>query len=157
MIRCVTVLFFVLVTLTMHAQQLNLDQCIDLAIKNNIGLKKENLTLKYKEKELQFQKNNDLEETRFVDNATWEKLHRFDACGLIVNGEINVKAVQQALANAGEEPGKVDGAMGKQTKRALIAFQKSKGFRGDGVIGPKTLYILAQQLEGCTETEGEKE
>src|SRR5262245_60800757 len=45
---------------------------------------------------LLFQKNNDLEETRFIDKATWEKLHMFDECGLTVKGNINIQAVQQA-------------------------------------------------------------
>ena len=96
---------------------------------------------------LQFQKNNDLEETRFVDKATWEKLHMFDSCGLIVDGAINAQGVQQALVNAGFQIGKVDGVMGPQTKKMLVAFQKSKGLRGDGVIGIQTLHLLAEYLE----------
>ena len=96
---------------------------------------------------LQFQKNNDLEETRFVDKATWEKLHMFDSCGLIVDGTINAQGVQQALVNAGFQIGKVDGVMGPQTKKMLVAFQKSKGLRGDGVIGIQTLHLLAEYLE----------
>lgn len=96
---------------------------------------------------LQFQKNNDLEETRFIDKATWEKLHMFDACGLIVKGTINIQAVQTALISAGYQLGKVDGVMGNQTKKALVAFQKSNGLRGDGVIGMQTLNLLARHLQ----------
>lgn len=102
---------------------------------------------------LQFQKNNGLEETRFIDKATWEKLHVFDACGLIVNGSISAKAVQQALVNAGFKIGKVDGVMGPQTKKMLVEFQKSKGLRGDGVIGIQTLRFLAEHLPESTDLE----
>lgn len=96
---------------------------------------------------LRFQKENNLEETRFVDKATWGKLHAFDASGLVVNGEVNIKVVQQALENAGFHIGKIDGALGPQTKRMIVMFQKSKGLRGDGIIGTQTLKFLAQYLE----------
>lgn len=106
---------------------------------------------------VQFQRNNDLEETRFVDKATWEKLHMFDACGLIVNGSVDAKAVQQALANAGFKAGRIDGVMGPQTKKALVDFQKANGLRGDGVIGLQTMTILAVHLGAKLETSDGKE
>lgn len=106
---------------------------------------------------VQFQRNNDLEETRFVDKATWEKLHMFDGCGLVVNGSVDAKAVQQALANAGFKVGKVDGVMGPQTKKALVEFQKSNGLRGDGVIGLQTMTLLARHLGADIETSAAKE
>jgi peptidoglycan hydrolase-like protein with peptidoglycan-binding domain len=105
---------------------------------------------------LQFQKNNDLEETRFVDKATWEKLHMFDSCGLIANGAVDVHGVQRALLNAGLHIGKVDGVMGPQTKKMLVVFQKSKGLRGDGVIGIQTLSLLAEHLEEHSESAADK-
>ena len=95
---------------------------------------------------LQFQKNNNLEETRFIDQATWAKLHMFDECGLVTQGSINVQGVQLALLNAGFDIGKVDGVMGPKTKKMIIDFQKSKGLRGDGVIGLQTLQYLSQHL-----------
>lgn len=95
---------------------------------------------------LQFQKNNNLDETRFIDQATWDKLHMFDGCGLIKNGSINVPGVQLALLNAGFEIGKVDGVMGPKTKKMLVDFQRSKGLKGDGVIGLQTLQYLSQHL-----------
>jgi peptidoglycan hydrolase-like protein with peptidoglycan-binding domain len=102
---------------------------------------------------LKFQKDNNLDETRFVDKATWEKLHQFEACGLVVDGEINVMAVQQALNNAGLNAGRVDGQLGPQTKRTLVAFQKSKGLKGDGIIGLQTLRLLAEHLDAPAEQE----
>lgn len=100
---------------------------------------------------VQFQRNNDLEETRFVDKATWERLHMFDACGLVKDGSVDAKAVQQALMNAGFKVGRVDGVMGPQTKKALVDFQKANGLRGDGVIGLQTMTLLATHLEGHME------
>jgi peptidoglycan hydrolase-like protein with peptidoglycan-binding domain len=100
---------------------------------------------------LKFQKDNGLEETRFVDNATWDKLHMFEGSGLIVDGEISIKAVQQALNNAGFNVGRVDGQLGPQSKRMIIAFQKSKGLKGDGIIGIQTLRLLAENLESSAE------
>lgn len=99
---------------------------------------------------LQFQKNNGLDENRFIDKATWEKLHMFDACGLTVNGTVNVRAVQLALFNAGLDVGKIDGVMGKKSKMMLVDFQKSNGLRGDGVIGLQTLKLLAAHLDDAS-------
>ena len=99
---------------------------------------------------LKFQKDNNLEETRFVDQATWDKLHVFEASGLVTGGDINAKAVQQALSNAGLDVS-VDGRMGPHTKQMLIAFQKSKGLKGDGIIGAQTLRLLAESLQSSTD------
>lgn len=100
---------------------------------------------------VQFQKNNDLEETRFIDKATWEKLHMFDACGLVKDGSVQTVAVQQALINAGFKVGRADGVMGPVTKKALVDFQKANGLRGDAVIGLQTMTLLAQYLGGHEE------
>lgn len=99
---------------------------------------------------LQFQKNNGLTENRFIDKATWDKLHMFDACGLTLNGAVNPRGVQLALLNAGFSIGKVDGVIGKKTKQMIVEFQKSKGLKGDGVIGLQTLKLLALHLDDAT-------
>jgi len=95
---------------------------------------------------VQFQKDNGLELTRFVDNATWEKLNMFAGSGLIIDGEVNIGQVQMALKNAGFDTGPVDGQMGKRTKAMLASFQKRKGLKADGIIGFKTLRELAEYL-----------
>jgi len=54
----------------------------------------------------------------------------------------NIKQIQTALRNAGYNPGKVDGKMGKQTRDAIKAFQAANNLPADGVVGKKTWEIL---------------
>ena len=94
----------------------------------------------------EFQRDNGLKETRFVDKATWEKLMVFKDNNFIVKNKLNVKLVQTALKEAGFDPGAVDGKMGTKTKKAIIAFQNSAGLKADGKIGYKTLVKLNDVL-----------
>lgn len=55
---------------------------------------------------------------------------------------MSVKAIQQALKNAGFDPGPIDGIKGTKTIAAIKAFQKSKGLVVDGIVGPKTTAAL---------------
>ena len=93
-----------------------------------------------------FQEDNNLKVTRFVDNATWEALNAFNANGLVVEGEINVKTVQTALKNAGFNPGSIDGQWGPKTEENLRKFQKAMGLEPDGIIGFRTIKELADFL-----------
>jgi peptidoglycan L-alanyl-D-glutamate endopeptidase CwlK len=54
----------------------------------------------------------------------------------------DVTALQQALANAGFNPGNADGIFGLGTEAAVLAFQRSKGLAADGVVGPSTATAL---------------
>jgi len=94
----------------------------------------------------QFQADNGLPVTRFVDKETWERLNIFSATGLVENGILNIKAVQQALKISGFDPGPVDGRMGTLSAEALKNFQMSRGLAPDGKIGFKTLRELSWQL-----------
>jgi len=93
-----------------------------------------------------FQKDLGLKPTRFVDHDTWEMLHVFDGYGLVQDAKVNFSAVQQALKNAGFDPGPVDGNPGRKTFAAIRAFQKSKGLNPDGKVGFRTLWYLADHL-----------
>ena len=96
---------------------------------------------------VRFQTDNELNPTRFIDQATWAKLIIFKDNGFIVNGSLNVKKIQQLLLNKGFNPGKIDGMMGDKTKEAIKNFQQQQGIKTDGKIGYQTLLKLSQ-LEG---------
>lgn len=53
-----------------------------------------------------------------------------------------VSAVQQTLSKQGFDPGPADGKWGRQTGRALEAYQRSKGLPGTGEITPASLRAL---------------
>ena len=59
-----------------------------------------------------------------------------------------VTNLQQSLKNLGFDPKGVDGNFGPGTKKAVIAFQKSKGLTADGVAGPATLAALQSAAGG---------
>ena len=53
-----------------------------------------------------------------------------------------VRQIQTKLRQLGFYKGSVDGIYGKNTRNAVIAFQKSCGITADGIAGPKTLLYL---------------
>lgn len=57
-----------------------------------------------------------------------------------------LKQVQIALKNAGYDPGPVDGRMGKQTRDAIKAFQRSNNLKADGMVGKRTWSLLREYL-----------
>lgn len=60
-----------------------------------------------------------------------------------VKSRPKAKQVQIALANAGYDPGPIDGKMGKATRQALKAFQKANNLAPDGKAGKKNLEPVA--------------
>lgn len=56
------------------------------------------------------------------------------------------KQIQTALANAGYDPGKVDGKMGEKTKKAIRRFQKDHKLQVDGKVDRKTWNVLKEYL-----------
>ena len=60
--------------------------------------------------------------------------------------------IQSALKNAGFYNGKIDGKIGPGSKKAIEAFQQSKGLKADGKVGPKTWTALEQYLNGSKES-----
>jgi len=70
--------------------------------------------------------------------------------GTKVIGEVksrpNVRQIQIALKNAGYDPGRIDGVMGKKTREAIKTFQKAKGLTVDGKMGKLTWNLLREYL-----------
>ena len=54
----------------------------------------------------------------------------------------DVKRAQQALAQAGHDPGAIDGVMGPRTAAALKAYQKANGLDETGRLDDATLAKL---------------
>lgn len=102
---------------------------------------------------IKFQQDNNLEVTRYVDKATWERLNYFRKLGLVTpKMEINIKLVQQILNVAGFPCGTPDGKLGKQTMEAITQFQNKNKLKPDGKIGYKTLKAMSRYLRIKTET-----
>lgn len=59
-----------------------------------------------------------------------------------------VTRIQQKLTSLGYSTGGVDGVYGKQTERAVIAFQRANGLSVDGIAGPQTLKALGVTAGG---------
>ncbi len=101
---------------------------------------------------IQFQRDNNLEVTRYVDKATWDRLNYFRRLGLVTPDiQINVKLVQQILNAAGFPCGSPDGKWGERTAQSVKRFQKQKKLKPDGKIGLKTLKALSVYLRIKTE------
>lgn len=54
----------------------------------------------------------------------------------------DVKELQQKLTDKGFSPGAIDGDFGKNTRQAVIAFQRSIGLLDDGIVGTNTRKAL---------------
>jgi uncharacterized protein (TIGR02594 family) len=53
-----------------------------------------------------------------------------------------IAKIQKALADANFDPGTIDGIMGRQTRSAIIGFQRAKNLTPDGLVGPNTRKAL---------------
>ena len=65
-----------------------------------------------------------------------------------------VRVIQGKLRQLGFYSGSADGIFGAQTRRAVIAFQKSVGITADGIAGPKTLLYLGIDNGGSSAANG---
>ncbi len=61
--------------------------------------------------------------------------------------EVTIFDIQQALKNAGYDPGAIDGKAGPLTKRAIKSFQRDHNLVADGVAGRKTWEKLYPYLK----------
>ncbi len=63
-----------------------------------------------------------------------------------VKSRPNGKQIQIALRNAGFNPGRIDGKMGRQTREAVRAFQRENNLGVDGKAGKQTWALLKEYL-----------
>jgi peptidoglycan hydrolase-like protein with peptidoglycan-binding domain len=56
--------------------------------------------------------------------------------------EQHIREIQEALANAGYDPGEIDGIWGEQTSAAVQEFQEAEGLQGAGELDEDTLALL---------------
>lgn len=73
------------------------------------------------------------------------------ASGSVVVAEVKpkptAKQIQAALANAGYNPGPLDGKTGSKTREAIKALQQANGLKADGKVGKKTWAVLEPYLD----------
>lgn len=62
--------------------------------------------------------------------------------------DLEVKAVQQILADLGYAPGPIDGSLGESTKRAILAFQRDRKLAETGRITPELVAELKRVTGG---------
>ncbi|MBR1868199.1 MAG: spore cortex-lytic enzyme [Clostridia bacterium] len=63
-----------------------------------------------------------------------------------------VKTLQTKLKKWGYYTGSIDGIYGKNTKNAVIYFQRKNGLVADGIAGPKTLAAMGISAGSATST-----
>ena len=59
---------------------------------------------------------------------------------------MNTRQIQALLVYLGYDPGEVDGLPGKNTRRAVLAFQAQEGLEQDGSPGPLTQAALLEAV-----------
>ncbi|MDP8299447.1 MAG: peptidoglycan-binding domain-containing protein [Candidatus Tantalella remota] len=66
-----------------------------------------------------------------------------------VSGKVSLskRETQIALMNAGYYDGPVDGKLGKQSRKAIMAFQEDKDLKVDGIAGSQTQKALLKYLD----------
>jgi murein L,D-transpeptidase YcbB/YkuD len=60
-----------------------------------------------------------------------------------------IMEIQTCLKNAGYYDGSIDGIKGRQTRKAIRAFQSANGLSADGVVGPKTWNALSKHASAA--------
>lgn len=53
---------------------------------------------------------------------------------------------QMLLTELGYDPGKVDGVMGRNTRKAIRRFQRKNAIRPDGALSPRLIAMLRKQI-----------
>ena len=75
----------------------------------------------------------------------------------VSNARDEIRKLQEALKADGEDPGSIDGFMGKKTRAALKAFQKANGLKASGRLDDQTAEKLHVQKPTQVDTKQIKE
>jgi len=67
-----------------------------------------------------------------------------------MGGQQDVRQVQEALKNQGQDPGPIDGIMGPRTRQALRAFQSKNGLKQTGTLDTATREKLNIESSGAS-------
>jgi len=65
-----------------------------------------------------------------------------------------IAGVQRLLADTGYNPGRIDGELGRKTRRAIASFKRSKGIKVGGLISEELITALAEQARTTAEEVG---
>ena len=103
----------------------------------------------------EFQERKGLIASGRIDSETWvELMKQNEPTSLDLKTEEDpnssldrMRQIQMALKKAGFYTGEIDGKMGHQTRIAIESFQKTKGLKPDGIVGPKTWEELIKYLK----------
>ncbi len=68
-----------------------------------------------------------------------------------------VKKIQEALKSKGDDPGAIDGRMGRTTRAAIRTFQKSNGIKVTGTLDKETADKLGVEPMTSSATQPMKE
>ncbi|MEA2861760.1 MAG: hypothetical protein QOC72_3799 [Methylobacteriaceae bacterium] len=80
------------------------------------------------------------------DQFRWTRPAQLYAIGAANMSRAVITAIQQALSQAGFEPGPADGVFGPNTAAAVAVFQRSRGLVVDGQVGTQTAAALGVPL-----------
>jgi peptidoglycan hydrolase-like protein with peptidoglycan-binding domain len=69
-------------------------------------------------------------------------------------GKDDIKKVQEALKDKGQDPGPADGVMGAQTQKALRAFQSANGLKASGRLDEETAKKLGVEKGSSSAEKG---
>jgi len=65
----------------------------------------------------------------------------------MAKGSEEIRKLQEALKTKGEDPGVVDGILGKKTHAALKTFQEANGLKGSGKLDDQTAQKLGVEKD----------
>ncbi len=65
-----------------------------------------------------------------------------------------IAGVQRLLTDTGYKPGRIDGELGRKTRRAIASFKRSKGIKVGGLISEELITALAEQARSAADENG---